>query len=91
MAQNKDADSINLTALCTHSYPNDLTLKRGILLWTWVFVCLIFQENLLPFLIEIYNSNYSPQMSQPEVHNCINLTDCQIHKQIGSAFQTLVQ
>jgi len=41
-------------------------------------------------LIEIYNSDKSPLISQPEVHDCINLTDCQIHKQIALAFQILV-
>lgn len=38
MAQNQDADSINLTVLCAHSYPIDLHLRKGILLWAWVFV-----------------------------------------------------
>lgn len=35
MAQNQDADSINLThSVLNH---NDLHLRKGILLWAWVF------------------------------------------------------
>lgn len=79
-----------MTALCAHSYPNNLHLMKNNLLWFYGFFVLKTKKtNLLLFLIEIYNSNES-LVSQPEVHDGINLTDCQINKQIGSAFQTLV-
>lgn len=52
LARNTDTKGVNLTALCAHSYPNNLHLRKGIFLW----VC-FFKKTLLLFLIEIYNSN----------------------------------